>query len=122
MSNLQALHELPPRAIWEGVVARAVEGELITLAIVELPPGGLVPEHKHENEQIGLVIEGSVTFRIADQQREFGPGGTWCVVGHTRHEVQAGAEGAVVVEAFSPVRSDWADADAAPDGLPRWPG
>jgi len=42
--------------IWEGVLARTVEGEQLSLAVVELDPGSVVREHSHENEQLGLVV------------------------------------------------------------------
>ena len=109
MSNLVDLAELTPIQVWEGVVARRVQGERLTLAVVELAPNALVPEHRHANEQCGLVIEGEVTFRIGDEKRVLGPGGTWRIVGDTPHEVVTGSAGAVVIDVFAPVRDDWAD-------------
>ena len=37
----------------------------------------------HENEQLGMVITGSVTFTIGDETRELGPGGTWRIPSDT---------------------------------------
>ena len=42
--------------------------------MVELDPGSVVREHRHENEQLGFVVSGSVTFRIGDETRELGAG------------------------------------------------
>lgn len=109
MTNLADLADLDAIQVWDGVVARRVEGERLTVAIVELAPNALVPEHRHAHEQCGLVIEGEVSFRIADEERLLGPGGTWRILGDTPHEVHAGPEGAVVVDVFSPRRDDWAD-------------
>ena len=39
--------------IWNGVTAQAIEGDRTTLAIVDLEPGSTVPEHHHDNEQLG---------------------------------------------------------------------
>src|SRR5206468_9714256 len=51
MSNLQDLADLPLLEIWgEGVRARRIQGERITLAIVELAPNAVVPEHRHAAE------------------------------------------------------------------------
>jgi quercetin dioxygenase-like cupin family protein len=72
MSNLIDLADHPPINIWEGVVARRVQGERITLAIVELAPNAIVPEHRHPNEQNGMVIQGRVRFRVGDDERELG--------------------------------------------------
>ena len=62
-----------PIRIWDGVLARTIEGEQLSLAVVELDPGSVVREHSHENEQLGFVGSGSVTFRIGDETRELGP-------------------------------------------------
>jgi quercetin dioxygenase-like cupin family protein len=109
MSNLVDLIDLAPIQIWDGVVGRRVEGERLTLAIVELAADSVVPEHRHPNEQCGLVIEGEVTFRIGDEERVLGPGGTWRILGDTPHSLVTGTGGAVVVDVFTPVRHDWND-------------
>jgi quercetin dioxygenase-like cupin family protein len=109
MSNLVDLADSVPIQVWEGVVARRVQGEKLTLAVVELAPDSVVPEHRHANEQCGLVIEGEVTFRIADEERVLGPGGTWRILADAPHSVVTGPGGAVVIDVFAPARDDWDD-------------
>jgi quercetin dioxygenase-like cupin family protein len=116
-----ALATIRPHAIWGGVAARVVEGERITLAIVELDPGAVVAEHAHEQEQLGLVLHGSVQFRVDDETRELGPGETWRIPSNVPHEVVAGPDGATVIDVFSPVRADWAAVERQPPRPPRWP-
>lgn len=118
---LTHLNAIPPTRIWNDVLARVVQGEQLTLAVVELPPNGLVPEHRHVNEQIGLCLQGTLTFRVGQETRGLGPGGTWRILAHVPHEAQAGPEGAVVVEVFAPVRDDWAELEQAAPATPRWP-
>jgi quercetin dioxygenase-like cupin family protein len=121
MSALRDLGELELQQIWEGVAARALQGERLTLGVVELDSGAVVPEHHHEHEQLGVVIRGSVRFRVGDETRELGPGGTWSIGSDVPHEVVAGADGAVVVDVFAPPRTDWAGLEAAPARDARWP-
>jgi quercetin dioxygenase-like cupin family protein len=109
MSNLVDLADIIPIQVWDGVVARRVQGDRLTLAVVELAPDAIVPEHRHPNEQCGLVIEGEVTFRIGDEERVLGPGGTWRILGDTPHSVVTGPGGAVVIDVFVPARDDWAE-------------
>jgi quercetin dioxygenase-like cupin family protein len=109
MSNLVDLADTVPIQVWEGVVARRVQGEKLTLAVVELAPDAVVPEHRHPNEQCGLVIEGEVTFRIRDEERVLRPGGTWRILSDVPHSVVTGPGGAVVVDVFAPARDDWDD-------------
>lgn len=94
--------------IWDGVTVQAVEGDRTTLAIVDLEPGATVPEHRHDNEQLGLLIRGAMHFRVGGETRDLGPGDTWRILSDTPHEVTAGPEGALAVESFAPARADWA--------------
>jgi quercetin dioxygenase-like cupin family protein len=107
MPNLVDLADIVPIQVWDGVVARRVQGDRLTLAVVELAPDSIVYEHRHPNEQCGLVIEGEVTFRIGDEERVLGPGGTWRILGDTPHSVVTGPGGAVVIDVFAPARDDW---------------
>ena len=120
MPNLVDLADLTPINVWDGVVARRVQGERVTLAIVELAPDSIVPEHRHPHEQNGMVIRGSVRFRIGDEVRDLGPGGTWQIPGGEAHEVRTGPDGAVVIDVFNPIRDDWDDREVL-DRAPLWP-
>lgn len=120
LPDLATLDEIEPIRVFEGVVARRVEGDHVTLAIVELDPDAIVPEHTHPAEQNGMVIRGQMTFRVGDAERVLGPGGTWRIRGGIRHRAQAGPEGAVVIDVFSPIRSDWEDRERL-DRAPHWP-
>jgi quercetin dioxygenase-like cupin family protein len=116
--NLQGLQVIQ---VWDTVVARAVHGDRQSLAVVELDPNALVPEHQHENEQLGMVIMGTLTFRIADETRELGPGDFWTIPSNIPHEVTAGPVGAVVIDVFAPVRADWEELEHSEPRRPRWP-
>jgi quercetin dioxygenase-like cupin family protein len=121
---VSAFAELPaigPQDIWNGVAVRAVHGERLTLGIVELEPDSVVPEHSHENEQLGMVLAGSLTFRVADESRELGPGGTWRIPANVPHEVVTGPDGAVVIDVFAPTRDDWSAFDLREPRTPLWP-
>jgi quercetin dioxygenase-like cupin family protein len=107
--------------IWEGIAGRALHGDALTLALVELEPGISLPEHQHPNEQLGLVIEGAITFTIAGEERVLGPGGTWSIPGGAPHSAEVGPEGAVVLDVFAPPRGDWKTLDALEPRPPRWP-
>jgi quercetin dioxygenase-like cupin family protein len=116
-----AVRTIPATPIWEGIIARSVHGDRVTLSIVELDPGAVVAEHSHEHEQLGMVIRGRMDFRVGDERRVLGPGETWRIPGNTPHQATAGPEGAVVIDVFAPVRSDFRDMDALEPRAPRWP-
>jgi quercetin dioxygenase-like cupin family protein len=121
LSSFDDLQGLPVIQVWDTVVARAVHGERQSLAVVELEANAIVPEHRHENEQLGMVIDGTLTFRIGDKTRELGPGETWSIPSNVPHEVTAGPEGAVVIDVFAPVRADWEELEKSEPRRPRWP-
>jgi quercetin dioxygenase-like cupin family protein len=123
MSSFANLADVQLLKVWgETVKARRVQGERITLAIVELAPNAVVPEHRHANEQLGMVIRGQMHFTVDGETRDLGPGGTWRILGDRPHDVVAGPDGAVVIDVFSPIRSDWDEKVVVdPQPQPRWP-
>ena len=117
MESLREIGDVRPIDIWDGVSARPVEGERITMAFVELEPNVRVPEHTHENEQVGIMLQGSGTFRVGDETMECRPGTTWRILSNVPHSMDVGPDGAVVIDIFAPVRADWerfAPGDARP--------
>ena len=92
MSAFADLAEIARLRVWDGVAARVVGGSGLTLAVIELEPSSVVPEHIHPHEQIGVCVSGSISFRIGGEEREIGPGGTWEIAGGVPHEVRVGTE------------------------------
>ncbi|MGZ4290652.1 MAG: cupin domain-containing protein [Gaiellaceae bacterium] len=108
MTAFSDANELDVIRIWDGVHARTVAGEHATLAHIELAPNAVVPEHQHVNEQTGPLLRGSLTFTIAGETKELGPGAMWVIRSDVPHAVTAGPAGATLAELFSPPRDDWA--------------
>jgi quercetin dioxygenase-like cupin family protein len=92
MGAFEDLADIAPQALAEGYLARAVHGERLTMAVVEVAPGAELPEHSHENEQFGLVIEGSVVFRVGADTKTLEKGGIWRIPSNTPHSVTGGDE------------------------------
>ena len=121
MTIFKALSDVSPQQIWNGVVARTVEGERMSFAIVELAPDSRVDEHQHPNEQIGIVLQGSLTFTIGGETRTLHLGDTYNIPGGVSHHAVTGPEGAVVVDVFAPVRADWSRFEKETPRPPVWP-
>ncbi len=122
MTNLIDVGSLPVLDVWgDSVRARRLDGERITLALVELAPDSLVPSHRHENEQMGIVISGSVMFTVGDETRELKAGGMWRIPSDTAHQVTAGPTGASLIDIFAPTRADWDALPGHPPMTTRWP-
>ena len=121
MSAFDDLGSIAPLPIWDGLLARPVLGENSTLTVIELDPNVAVPEHAHANEQLGVLISGSLIFTIGGETKTLGPGETWCILANVPHNVTAGPEGALLVESFAPARADWVGRQRLPPQPPRWP-
>ena len=118
MSAFDDVREIVPQQIWTGVVGRSVHGAEATLSLLTLEPDVNVPEHSHVNEQMGVLVHGSVTFHIGDEQKQLGPGATWVIPAHVPHSVEVGPDGASIIELFSPPRGDWGNLPRLEPGTP----
>ena len=114
MTAFSNASELAPIRIWDGVVARAVDGAQATFAHIVLDPNTAVPEHHHANEQTGILLSGSMSFTIGDETKEIRPGEMWVIPADVPHSVVAGPDGATLAELFSPPRADWAGLERLP--------
>jgi unsaturated pyranuronate lyase len=120
-SGFDDLAGIGPQQLFDGFLARAVHGERLTLAVVEIEPHAVLPEHDHANEQFGIVLRGTASFRVGDETRELGPGDIWRIPADTPHSLVAGPEGADVIDVFSPPRDDWRGLATLEPRRPRWP-
>ena len=109
MSYFGHLGNLERLRIWDGLIGRAIVGAEAALVAIEIDPDTEVPEHRHANEQIGILTHGSLTFTIGGEVRELRPGATWVIPANVPHSVRSGRDGASLVELFAPPRDDWDD-------------
>lgn len=121
MQTYSSIAELRPHLIRAGMKARLINGERATLAVIDIEPDGVAEEHHHPNEQLGLVVSGELTFRIAGEERTLQPGDVYSIPGNVPHEAKAGPQGATVVDVFIPVRADWEKLPRAEPTTPDWP-
>jgi quercetin dioxygenase-like cupin family protein len=121
VSAFDDVRSLAARRLVDGIAARALHGERLTLAVVELDPGAVLPEHSHDNEQLGMVLRGSVLFRVGAEERDLRPGETWQIPSNTPHRAEAGPDGASVIDVFAPPRADWDQAELDEAAARRWP-
>jgi len=121
MDPFDSVSGVRPYKIWNGAVARAVRGEKITFAVVDLEPNLSVPEHHHANEQVGMVLAGFVTMTIGGESRRLGAGDTYVIPGDLPHSAETGPEGASVLDVFTPTREDWEQLERLEPSAGAWP-
>ncbi len=93
--------------IFPGVDIFTAAGKQLMLSLVELQPGAIVERHSHPHEQMGLLLEGELTFTIGDETEMVRPGQMWRIPGGVEHMVVAGDQRATALDVFHPVRDDY---------------
>jgi len=121
VSAFHSVEAVRPYKIWDGAVARAVHGERITFAVVDVAPNRVVPEHRHENEQVGIVLKGVITMTVGGESARLGVGETYVIPGGVPHGAETGPEGATVVDVFNPTREDWEQVERLEPSAGAWP-
>jgi quercetin dioxygenase-like cupin family protein len=92
----------------DGIVARVVTGESMTVAHVKLAKGAVLAEHKHVNEQIVNVMEGELELEVEGKKQRLVPGKVLILPPNIPHSGRAITD-VYVVDAFHPVREDFRD-------------
>ena len=82
----------------------------MTVGRFELAQGGGVPSHSHANEQISIVPERVLLFKIDGRETLVQAGRGDADSGQRRARSRGDLEDTLlVVDVFSPVRQDWID-------------
>jgi quercetin dioxygenase-like cupin family protein len=93
--------------IFPGVAIRAAAGRAIMLSMVTFEPDGIVPDHAHPHEQMGVLLSGHLEFTVGGITRVLGPGAIWRIPGGVVHRVRALDGPAVALDVFHPIREDY---------------
>ena len=95
------------RELGPGLNTRIFLGEQAMLSIVTIEPNAAGSIHSHPQEQWGLLLEGG-GVRIQDgEEIPVQAGDFWRTPGDVPHGFRAGAEGARVLDVFSPPRDEY---------------
>jgi quercetin dioxygenase-like cupin family protein len=82
-------------------------GERVQLSVVDMPAGGVIGEHAHANEQMGMVVAGRAVFTIGGESKTLGPGDVYLMPGGVPHSVVALDEPVRAVDVFYPIRDEY---------------
>jgi quercetin dioxygenase-like cupin family protein len=102
--------QVPPFSPAPGIQIQPVIGDSLMTCWIAMEPGAVVAEHSHANEQLGVVVEGSVSLTAAGETRELVVGDAYVMPSHLAHSAVAGKEGVLLVETFVPIREEYAKA------------
>ena len=92
------------RQLAEGVSTRLFPGDQAMLSFVKVERAASGALHHHPEEQWGYVLSGGGRRFQGDEVWKFGPGDFWRTPGGVPHTVEAGPEGAFILDVFAPPR------------------
>lgn len=104
--------DAPVERLSAGIGRQLLNTGRMTVARVLLDRGAVVPEHRHDHEQVATVLEGRLRFVVDGEELEVGPGESVPLAPGVPHAVEA-LEESVVLDVFAPVRDDWLRGDDA---------
>ena len=93
--------------IFPGVDIYTTAGEKMMLSFVEFAPHAVVQPHSHPHEQMGLLLEGELTFVIGDETHVVRPGEMWRIPGGVVHSATAVDRPVKALDVFYPLREDY---------------
>jgi quercetin dioxygenase-like cupin family protein len=107
MSQITSWDEFPTVEYVKGVHRQTVSGEKVMMTRIVYRDGVVIPEHSHEAEQIMLLVSGRLWAKVADEEKEVGPGDLLVIPSNWIHAFrQLGDEDVVFYEAVAPIRPD----------------
>ena len=116
MSQITTWDEFPTVEYVKGVHRQAVSGEKVMMTRIVYRDGVVIPEHTHEAEQIMLVQAGRLWAKVADEEREVGPGSLLVIPSNWVHAFrQLGEKDVVFYECFAPIRLEYLVGFKGPD-------
>lgn len=102
-----SLASTPSFPLAAGVTAKPLFGDGAMLNLVELEPDAVVALHSHPQEQLGVILRGSMKLVVEGKDHLLAEMDAYTLPGGVEHEGIAGPDGALVLDVFRPVREDY---------------
>jgi len=92
----------------KGVTRQVIPfGDRLMFVLFEFQPNASVPEHRHPEEQIGLVLRGKAEFNVEGKVMVAEEGMVYWFPPNVKHGAKVGADGGLFLDVFSPPRKDF---------------
>jgi len=98
--------DVPAIELTPNIKANIVSAENITLSFISAEPNAPLPLHRHKNEQMLIVLDGSIDFIIEGKQYKVNKGDVVVLPPNVEHGA-CFSKGARVIDIFSPPRQDF---------------
>lgn len=101
--------DIPLETVTPMLDRKLITGERMMLAQVFLKKGCIVPEHRHENEQLTYILQGCLRLWVGENLEDvydLHAGEVLYIPSNVPHKAEA-LEDTLDVDVFSPPRADW---------------
>ncbi|MGA7672142.1 MAG: cupin domain-containing protein [Nitrolancea sp.] len=102
------LDDVKPFSPLEGFLMQSITGGDMMANWVRIEPNRVMPRHQHPQEQLGVMLEGSLELTIGEETRLLKPGDAYTIPGDVAHHARTYDDGCLVLDIFSPPRDDYA--------------
>jgi quercetin dioxygenase-like cupin family protein len=102
------VNELPLKPFAPGIRWFVFSLEKMMGAYFEIQPGVIVDEHSHPHEQMGMLIRGTLKWRVAGKETMTKAPALYRIPSQERHRAEiVGDEPALIFEIYHPIREDF---------------
>ena len=98
--------EMEKEVMSDLITRRIITGDKAMVAQVFIAKGAVVPEHRHESEQITYIMEGALKFELEGREVVVSKGQVLRIPSNVPHRAVA-LEDTLDLDIFSPIRHDW---------------
>lgn len=103
---MQHLKDLQPKELAPGLNGYYAHGSNMTLGLVEIKAGSILPMHQHPHEQITYILEGQLDMTIDGKECQLTAGMYYVIPSNVIHGAVAVTD-CKVIDVFNPVREDY---------------
>ncbi len=106
LKGFGSLATLKEEKISDKITRKLVAGEQAMIVWWSVKAGARAAAHKHEHEQIFVMLKGRMEFRLGGETRSVGAGEIAVIPGGVEHEAYW-PEDTEVIDVFAPPREDF---------------
>lgn len=106
-NKIYDLYDIQFTPLASGTFARLISGKSTQLSFVRMEPGSVVPSHIHPEEQLTLIMRGTLTQSVLDEEINIATEEIVRIPENMVHGAKIGEFGTDALDIFWPVRADY---------------
>jgi len=99
------------------IVAKMIfSSDKVMFLLARIPPRGIVPEHSHPHEQMGVCLKGKAEFKSEEEKKTVEEGMFYWIEPWEKHSVTSLVdEPSLFLDVFNPPREDYLEKAKKPE-------